>query len=271
MSRDILELPPPAFDVRQAYGDEPSQFGELRLPAGAGAPWPVGCVVHGGYYRARYGLGYIGHLAAALAQADVATWSIEYRRIGEAGGGWPGAFLDAGAGLDALRQLAQTYALDLGRVITLGHSAGGQLAPWLASRPRLPPGLPLSVPDPLSVMGVVALAPVADLERASRLRLSDGIVDELLGGTPETVPERYRLTSPTLRLPLSVPQVVIHGTADDSVPLELSQAYAAAAEAAGDPVELLVLPGTDHFDIVDPRAPAFETTRRAVSRLLAGR
>jgi dipeptidyl aminopeptidase/acylaminoacyl peptidase len=118
---------------------------------------------------------------------------------------------------------------------------------------------------------VVALAPVADLERASQLGLSDGIVDDLLGGTPETAPERYQLTSPRLRLPLGVAQVVIHGTADESVPLEVSQTYAAAAEAAGDPVDLVVLPGADHFDIVDPRASAFEATRQAVSRLLSAR
>ena len=267
MSREILDLPPPAFDLRQAYGDEPSQFGELRLPARGEGPWPVACVVHGGYYRARYELGYIGHLAAALARDGVATWSIEYRRIGEAGGGWPGTFVDVGAGLDALRQLAPRYALDQSRVLSIGHSAGGQLALWLASRPRLPPGSALSASDPLPVAGVVALAPVADLGRASRLGLSDGIVDELLGGTPESVPERYQLTSPMDRLPLRVPQLVIHGTADDAVPLELSQTYAAAAQAAGDRVELLVLPGADHFDIIDPRAPAFEATRQAVQRL----
>jgi acetyl esterase/lipase len=238
------------------------------VPARGQGPWPVACVVHGGYYRARYDLGYIGHLAAALARVGVATWSIEYRRIGQAGGGWPGTFLDAGAALDDLRRLAPRHALDLDRVVTLGHSAGGQLALWLASRSRLPPGSELSAPDPLPTAGVVALAPVADLERASRLRLSEGIVDELLGGTPESVPDRYQLTSPVLRLPLGVPQVVIHGTADDSVPLELSQTYAAAAEAAGDRAELVVPPGADHFDIVDPRTPTFDATRQAVLRLL---
>jgi acetyl esterase/lipase len=271
VSREILSLPPPTYDVRHAYGAEPSQFGQLRLPTRGEGPWPVACVVHGGYYRARYDLGYIGHLAAALAQDGLATWSIEYRRIGEAGGGWPGTFLDAGAALDALRQLAPTHALDLDQVVTVGHSAGGQLALWLASRARLPGGSALSAADPLRVVGVVALAPVADLERASRLRLSEGIVDEVLGGTPEAVPERYALISPSRRVPLGVPQVVIHGAADDSVPLELSQTYAAAAAVAGDPIELLVLPGADHFDAVDPRTRTFEATRRAVQRLIQSR
>jgi acetyl esterase/lipase len=271
VSREILSLAPPPCDVRQAYGDGPSRFGELRLPSTEGGPWPVACVVHGGYYRARYDLGYIGHLAAALARDGVATWSIEYRRMGEAGGGWPATFLDAGAGLDTLRQWAEPYALDLSRVVSVGHSAGGQLALWLASRPRLPLGCALSASDLLPIGGVVALAPVADLAQASRLGLSGGIVDELMGGTPETVPERYQLTSPMARLPLGVPQVVIHGTADDSVPLELSQTYTAEALRAGDAVDLVVLPEADHFDIVDPRSPAFEATRRAVRRLTRDR
>ena len=270
MSREILSLPPPPFDARWVYGPQPAQFGELRLPGGGQAgPVPVACVVHGGYYRAQYDLAHIGHLATALAQAGIAAWSIEYRRLGQAGGGWPGTFLDAGAGLDALRQLAPTYALDLGRVIALGHSAGGQLALWLASRPRLPAGSALSAPDPLPVAGVVALAPVADLERASALQLSAGIVDQLMGGTPRAVAGRYALATPARRLPLGIRQVVVHGTADDAVPFELSERYVAAARAAGDPAELVALPGVDHFDIIDPRTTAFVSTRQAAQRLLS--
>jgi acetyl esterase/lipase len=269
MSREILSLPPPPFDARRVYGSETAQFGELRLPRGGqGGPVPVACVVHGGYYRVQYDLAHTGHLATALAHAGIAAWSIEYRRIGQPGGGWPGTFLDAGAGLDALRQLAPTYSLDLGRVIALGHSAGGQLALWLASRRRLPAGSALSAPDPLPVAGVVALAPVADLERASALRLSAGIVDQLLGGTPRAVPGRYALASPARRLPLGVPQIVVHGTADEAVPFELSERYVAAARAAGDPAELVALPGVDHFDIIDPRTTAFVSTRQAAQRLL---
>jgi acetyl esterase/lipase len=266
---DILSLPPPPFDSRVAYGSDPAQFGQLRLPGGAGGEqWPVVCVVHGGYYRARYDLAHIGHLAQALTQAGIATWTIEYRRLGQAGGGWPGTFTDVGMALDALRQVASVYPLDLSRVIALGHSAGGQLALWLASRGRQAAGSVLSVAEPLSLVGVVALAPVADLVRASQLKLSDGVVDQLMGGAPDEVPQRYALASPLSRLPLGVAQVVIHGTADTAVPAELGERYVSAAQAAGDPAELELLAGVDHFDIIDPRTSAFSATRAAVLRLL---
>jgi acetyl esterase/lipase len=269
MTPDILSLSAAPLDVRHAYGTAPSQFGELRLPRHRQpAPWPVVCVIHGGYYRARYDLTYIGHLAAALTREGLATWSIEYRRLSETGGGWPGTFLDVGAALDALRKLARSQPLDLTRVVTLGHSAGGQLALWLASRPRLPASTALSMPDPVSVRGVAAVAPVADLARASELGLSDGVVDQLMGGPPEAVAQRYALASPIQRLPLGVPQVVLHGTADAHVPIELSERYLAAARAVGDPVELVTLAGVDHFEPIDPRASAYAATREAVRRAL---
>jgi acetyl esterase/lipase len=224
----------------------------------------VVCVVHGGYYRARYDLTHIGHLAAALTKERVATWTIEYRRLGQDGGGWPGTFLDVGAALDSLRQLAEKIPLDVTRVISLGHSAGGQLALWLAGRPR-----ELRGPDPLPLAGVVALAPVADLARGWELRLSNGVVNELMGGGPAIEPDRYAQTSPIQRVPLGLPQVLIHGTADTSVPYELSDRYVAAARAAGDRVELVTLPGVDHFAPIDPRTEAFSATREAVLRLLS--
>jgi fermentation-respiration switch protein FrsA (DUF1100 family) len=132
----------------------------------------------------------------------------------------------------------------------------------------LPAATLLSVATPLWVAGTLALAPVADLARGSALGLSNGVVDDLLGGTPRAVPERYALTSPAQRLPLGVPQLVVHGTADTAVPFELSEAYVAAARAAGDPAELIPLPGVDHFDIIDPRTSAFAATRQAAQRLL---
>ena len=267
---DILSLLAPPADAQHAYGAEPSQFGELRLPrAAAGRRAPVVCIIHGGYYRTRYDLTYIGHLAAALIRDRIATWSIEYRRLGEPGSGWPGTLLDVAAGFDALRQLDGRYPLDLSRVVVLGHSAGGHLALWLASRPGIPSGTELSTSDPLPVAGVVALAPVADLARASALRLSDAVVDQMMGGAPRDVPERYALASPIQRVPLGVPQVVVHGTADEDVPLELSKRYVAAARAAGDPAELVALAGVDHYAIIDPRAQAFAATREATRRLLA--
>ena len=131
-SRDILQLPAPDADERIPYSDPPLRFGELRLPAGAG-PHPLAVVIHGGFWRAAYNLDHIGHLCAALGEVGVATWSLEYRRIGDDGGGWPGTFADVAAGADFVRELSLSQSIDPERVVSVGHSAGGHLALWLAS------------------------------------------------------------------------------------------------------------------------------------------
>src|SRR5438132_9320670 len=118
---------------RIAYGPDRFQFGDLRLPSGSG-PRPVAIVIHGGFWREKYDLEYIVPVCEALTAAGVVTWNLEYRRIGNAGGGWPGTFEDVAAGADHLHSLAHEFNLDLNRVIAIGHSAGGHLAFWLASR-----------------------------------------------------------------------------------------------------------------------------------------
>jgi len=142
-SEDILTLPAPPADARIAYGPDPLQFGDLRLPTaasgGGDGPFPLVVLIHGGYWRNRYDLAYFGHAAAALTATGFATWNIEYRRVGDAGGGWPGTLLDVAAATDYARTLAATQPIDLDRVVALGHSAGGQLAAWLAARRRLAP------------------------------------------------------------------------------------------------------------------------------------
>lgn len=266
MSREILELPPPPADARLPYGPDEVQFGDLWLPAGDG-PYPVVVLIHGGYWRARYGLEYFGHAAAALRDERLAVWSVEYRRLGNPGGGYPNTFLDVGRALDALRGLAERFPLDLGRVVALGHSAGGQLALWAAGRHRLPDGDPLASPDPLPLAGAIALAGVVDLRRAWELRLSDAVVNDLLGGSPTAVAARYRGASPIELLPLGVPQVLIHGDDDASVPLELSERHHRAALAAGDRCELITLAGVGHFEIVDPRTAEWQRVLAAVRSL----
>ncbi|MDB5849293.1 MAG: hypothetical protein JWP29_3045, partial [Rhodoferax sp.] len=210
---DAMPLPPAV--ARMPYGPAPQQFGELRLPAGTG-PHPVIVLVHGGCWRNRYDLVYVTRLAAWLTARGWATWTIEYRRLGDPGGGWPGTLLDAGAAVDALRDLAKTAPLDLTRIIAAGHSAGGQLALWLASRAQLPADSDLFRADPLPLAGVLGLAAICDLDRF-RIGPADtchAAVDLLLQGGPAQVPRRYAEASPLRRLPLGVRQALVQGEED---------------------------------------------------------
>ena len=267
MSDSILAQPAPAADQRIAYGVHPLQFGDLRVPDGVGLH-PLIIVVHGGFWRAKYDLAYMGHLCAALAVRGVATWNIEYRRIGDDGGGWPNTFLDVAHAADYVRELAPRFALDLTRVIATGHSAGGHLALWLAARHRLSAAHPLFTLDPLALRGVVSLAGVADLHRAYVLRLSQRVVVELLGGSPKNVPERYAAASPAALLPLGVRQILLHGTKDGPVPFEISAEYVQAARAAGDDATLIPLLGAHHFEVVDPTSREWSAVEAALLELL---
>jgi acetyl esterase/lipase len=225
-------------------------------------------MVHGGFWRARYDLEHVGHLCADLTQRGYATWSLEYRRVGHQGGGWPGTFEDVARGMDFLRVLARSHPLELSRVVTMGHSAGGHLALWLAARRRLRPGEPLHSREPFMPRGVVGLAGVVDLERAHALRLSNDIVTEFLGGSPAQVPEHYRLGSPSALAPLGVRQILIHGTEDDTVPFSLSTGYQARAAGLGDDVRLIPLPGAGHFEPINPLAKEWPQVVQALSSLM---
>jgi acetyl esterase/lipase len=266
-SRDILEIPPPPADERLSYGTDPLHFGDLRLPSGPG-PHPLVIFVHGGFWRAEYALDYFGHACADLAEEGIATWNIEYRRIGNPGGAWPGTFLDVAAAADHVRALALDYPLDTDRVIAVGHSAGGHLALWLAGRNRIPVGDVLHTDNPLHLRAAISLGGVADLRQAWELGLGEGVVRELLGGTPEDYPERYAATSPADLLPLGVPQILIHGELDVPVPFATCRAYAERAAASGDDVTFIGLPDTGHFEIVDPRAAQWQHVRKAISDAL---
>lgn len=260
---DILELPPPAPGLVLPYGRHPLQFGELRLPRGPG-PHPVAVAIHGGFWRARYSLEHLGHFCAALADAGIATWSLEYRRIGHEGGGVPGTLLDVARGADHVRRVAREHALDLSRVAAVGHSAGGHLALWLAGRARLPPASALWTADPLALRGVVSLAGVSDLRSAFDLRLGDGVVEAFAGGPPAQWPDRYAEASPRELLPSGVRTFLVHGQDDDTVPASMSAAFAQAARAAGDDTALVLLQDTGHFELIDPRAPQWADILRCV-------
>jgi acetyl esterase/lipase len=252
--------------IRSTYGENEWHFGELRLPAGEG-PHPVALIVHGGFWKAEYGLDLMDKMAEDFTARGWATWNIEYRRYGHEGGAYPGTLLDVGAAADHLRELAQQYPLDLAKVVAIGHSAGGHLALWLAGRHRLPADSELAVASPLALKGVVSLAGVTDMHRMWEVRQEDSPVANFLGGTLEQVPDRYAQTSPVLLLPLGVPQILVHGMEDEWVPFELSASYLPKALAAGDAVELAALPGVEHFKVIDPASEAWPPIVEAMEKL----
>ncbi|MBZ5595105.1 MAG: alpha/beta hydrolase [Acidobacteriia bacterium] len=268
MGREIMDMPAPAADARLHYGSDALQFGDLRLPPGPG-PHPVAIVMHGGFWRARYNLDHIGHLCAALTGAGIATWSLEYRRVGNPGGGWPGTLLDAALGADYVRELAGKHHLDLAKVISIGHSAGGHLALWLAARRKIPQGDALAGANPLALHGAVSLAGVVDLRRGWDLRLGDGAVAELMGGPPEKLAGRYHTASPIELVPLGIKVRLLHGTEDSVVPIEISNNYQKAASRAGDDALMWVLGGADHFAVIDPRSEHWGKVEATVRALLA--
>jgi acetyl esterase/lipase len=184
----MQDVPPAPSGTRIAYSRGEFQFGDLRVPSGRG-PHPVAIVIHGGYWRARYDLTEVEHLCTAVTRQGLATWSLEYRRIGNPGGGWPGTLDDVRTGAAHLEKIAAERALDLKRVVAMGHSAGGHLVLWLAKQ------------NAIALRGIVALAPVADLRRAWELKLSDTAVADLLGGSPQDLSDRYRSASPIELVP----------------------------------------------------------------------
>lgn len=243
---------------RIAYGPAPSNFAELRVPAGPG-PHPVVVLLHGGYYQRRYGADYFVPLAEALTTEGFATWNVEYRRLGEDGAGYPGTFRDVADATNLLSRLAPTRHLDLGHVTALGHSAGGQLALWLASASRLR----VAPSDaPVRIARVVGLAPVTDLRGIADA--NKGMVREIMGGTPSERPARYAELSPLELVPLGVPQVVIHGTDDWLLPFAVSERYVTAAAAAGDDVTLVPMRGMGHLAVADPSSAVWPSLLAAV-------
>lgn len=267
---EVERMPLPEPGQKITYGSAPQQFGELRLPPGAG-PFPVAVILHGGCWLREFDYVYMTRLAARLTQTlGLATWTPEFRRIGDPGGGWPGTLLDAASATDHLRELARQHPLDLQRVLGIGHSAGGHLALWLAARPRLPPDSELYRPDPLPLRGVIGLAAIGDLlaYRVGERGSCNSAVDELVGGPPTRFPRRYSQASPMQRLPLGVPQWLVQGGLDPIVPAGSTQAYATAAKKAGDRVEVLLQAGAGHFDPAVPDSLSWPAVEAAVKAAL---
>jgi acetyl esterase/lipase len=230
---------------------------------------------HGGWWKSAYDLEYAGHLGAALKSIGVAVWSVEYRRVGSTGGGWPMTFQDVAAGFDYVATLAESYPLDLDRLIAMGHSAGGHLAFWLAGRHHIPETSVIHDPQPkLALDGLIALAGAVDLRLTCDLSgdltfaHDKQEVYKLMGGPPEKLEERYQAGDPGELLPLGVPQTLIQGSNDEQIPPQLPVRWAEAARRHGDTVTVTILPGVDHFDVVDPQSRAWPSVQAAVLNLL---
>jgi acetyl esterase/lipase len=267
---DLLARPRPAATERVHYGDASTQFADLWLPSGSGSH-PVLVLIHGGCWRADLpGLELMAYAAEDLRQHGVAVWNVEYRRLGEPGGGYPGSFEDIANAVDWLRKLANAKRLDLSNVIAMGHSAGGHLALWAAARPRLPKSSPLYRDHPLPIKAVVSLAGIGDLSayRASGPPACGGPrVIDLLDGTASRGPwDVFKDTSPAEMLPIGVPQAIISGALDPIVPAAFGRAYAGKAAAAGDPVREITLSDAGHFELIDPKSSSFEEIRSIIAR-----
>jgi dipeptidyl aminopeptidase/acylaminoacyl peptidase len=261
-----LIRPAPTADHRIAYGGNEFQFGELRLPKTAGKH-PVAIVIHGGCWMSQFGLSYMGHLSAALTEAGFATWNIEYRRVGNAGGGWPGTFEDAALATDFLREIAEKHSLDLNQVIAVGHSAGGHLALLLGARPQFKKDNPLYSANPLKLRGVVSLAGITDLRRTGTA--CDKEVIQFTGGEAKDKAAIYDQASPIELVPLGVKQKIIQGEADTIIPPAMATDYLETARRKNDAdVELISLKDTDHFHIVDPKSAAWATVLQAATSLV---
>lgn len=263
-------MPAPPVDHVVRYGAHPEQLADVRLPM-SDEPRALVLLVHGGFWRQEYDRHHTDALAADLAGRGYAVASLEYRRLG-GDGGWPETFDDIATAMDALPSLVAGNAPEVEgvQVLMLGHSAGGQLVLWAAGRQHVPVGSRWHRGTAPIAGGVVALAPVADLARARELALDGGVVAELFGGTDAESQRRQAELDP-VQIPPAVPVAVVHGDLDRQVPLDLSQRYVEAVRTGGGDVLLDVVPGADHFAVIEPGSSAWPRVLSAIERMADAR
>jgi acetyl esterase/lipase len=258
----VLDRAAPEPDLTVPYGPRPEQVIDLRLPWSARRPAaraPLIVLVHGGFWRPAYDRRHVGPMASALAAAGYVVAVPEYRRAGMADEGWTGPFNDIAAALDRVAAVAEPHGADTSRVTWAGHSAGGHLVLWAAARPGLPAGSPWRGScDASPPAHVVSLAGISSLRLCSEWNLGAGAVRLLMGGGPDEVPERYAVADPAALPAPPVPVTLVHGVDDDTVPLRMSQAFAAG--------RLIEIPGAGHYDLIDPQSPAWPGVLSVLAR-----
>lgn len=268
--QDYLALNGRAPDKHIAYGAAPSQFVELFRPAGKG-PFPVVVLIHGGCWTVQFGgITQMRNMAGSLAAQGIAVWNVEYRRYDEPGGGYPGMYQDVAAAVDRLKQEAAASQLDLSRVVAVGHSAGGHLAQWAASRHKLPSWSPAWVKEPLAIRQVISLGGLADLRlQATLIKSSCERDTEQLAGKPSAArPDVFLDTSPAEMLPANIHTVLVHGEHDTVSPISTGEAYAQRARAAGDTASVVLLPGGSHYDEVAATSPSWQIVSAEIRKAL---
>ncbi|MBC7842080.1 MAG: alpha/beta hydrolase [Gemmatimonadaceae bacterium] len=246
---DSARAAPPA-DVRIPYGSAPQQFAELRLPPGTG-PHPVVMLIHGGCWLAQYDLAHVAGIAEALRQAGIATWTIEFRRVGDDGAGDPGTFEDIRAAYDSLLAQGKAHGLDTKRIVLSGHSAGGHLALWLAGERGV------------TVRGTVGLAAITDLAAYAQPTGCGAGITQLLGGTPVERADVFTARSPVSRAKASGVVTLVVATEDRIVPRAQADAYLARF-----PNTRVVEEPGGHFDVVAPWTTAWRAALDAIRELM---
>lgn len=262
---DVSQLHSKDADVRIQYGPDPLQFGDLRLPQKSGMH-PVAIVIHGGCWVSKFAdLKNSAALSDALRDEGIATWNIEYRRIDNPGGGWPGTFQDIAAAVDMLPNIAKKYSLDLSHVIVIGQSAGGHFALWVAARHNLPVSSILYKKNPLIVKGVISLGGVPDLaafrEQAKKVCDEDAIGELIEGGS-------YKEASPSELLPLGTKQILIYGENEKTVPAQYGYDYKKMAASKGDNVSVITVKYAAHHEYNVPNSVTWPVILDNVKALL---
>lgn len=267
---DYLALNGPRPTATIPYGSAPSQFAELFRPEGKG-PFPVVVLVHGGCWTVKFGgITQMHNVAGALAARGIAVWNVEYRRVDEEGGGYPGTYQDMNAALDKLAEQAPHYQLDTSRIVAMGHSAGGQLVQWIAGRARIAPTSPLFHATPLPVRQVISLGGLADLRHQKDLiQTSCGRDTVQLAGMPSADrPDVFSDTNAAELVPNGSTTVLITGELDTISPPSVAYAYAARAQAAGDRATVVILPKASHYDEIAASSPAWKLVLPEIEKAL---